>query len=90
MQKSAIELEDVNYKYPGTKELVLENVNLKIPNNSFYVIAGPIGSGKTTLLMLARGFHKEYGGRFSGRIKILGKDIKKMDISHLGKSYPQQ
>jgi energy-coupling factor transporter ATP-binding protein EcfA2 len=84
MQRPAIEFEDVSYKYPGTKELVLENVNLKIPRNSFYVIAGPIGSGKTTLLMLARGFHKEYGGRFSGKIKVLGKDTKNQDISHLG------
>ena len=84
MKNSAIEFTNVSYQYSGTDEPVLKNVNLKIPKNSFYVIAGPIGSGKTTLLMLARGFHKEYGGDFNGQIKILGEDTKGYDISHLG------
>ena len=81
---SAIEFKQVSYRYPGTSEFVLKDVNLKIPKNSFYLLAGPIGSGKTTLLMLARGFHKEYGGEFLGQIKVLGKDTESYDISHLG------
>jgi len=84
MPKPAIDFKQVSYKYPGVDEWTLKDVNLKIPRNSFYIIAGPVGSGKTTLLMLARGFHKEYGGKFYGDIHVLGKNIRDLDIHHLG------
>lgn len=80
----ALKFEKVSYKYSGTNNFVLKNITLEILKNSFYVIAGPTGSGKSTLLMLARGFHKEYGGEFLGDIYVLGESIKNFDVSHLG------
>ncbi|MDI6807320.1 MAG: ABC transporter ATP-binding protein [Candidatus Aenigmarchaeota archaeon] len=84
MKKVAVEFSNVSYKYPGIDNWILEDINLKIPTNSFYVLAGPTGSGKTTLLMLARGFHKEYSGKFDGDIYILGESIKNFKITELG------
>lgn len=80
----ALELKNLFYKYPGTKDFILKDINLKIPKNSFYVLTGPTGCGKTTLLMLARGFYKEWGGDLKGRILALGQDIKDKNISELG------
>lgn len=84
MTGAVLEFKNVSYKYPGSEDWVLKDVNLRIPQNSFYVLAGPTGCGKTTFLTLARGFHKEYGGQFRGDIYVLGENIKDFEISELG------
>jgi energy-coupling factor transport system ATP-binding protein len=83
--KVALQFEKVSYKYPGTKNWVLEDISLKIPQGSFFVIIGPSGSGKTTLVSLARGFAQEWGGELKGKIFVDGEDIKKKNIAELGK-----
>ena len=80
----ALELKEVNYRYPDNEKYVLKDINLKISRGLFYILTGPTGSGKTTLLMLARGFYKEYGGAFNGDIHIFGQNIKNFDIGELG------
>lgn len=84
MSKSTIILEHVSYKYPGVKDWVLKDINLKIPQGSFFVLVGPSGSGKTTLLLLARGFATEYGGVFKGKIFVDGGDVAQKSIAELG------
>ncbi|MHA1275290.1 MAG: ABC transporter ATP-binding protein, partial [Promethearchaeota archaeon] len=81
---NAIEFKKVCYKYPGSENQVIKNISLKIPKNSLYLLCGPTGSGKTTLLMLARGFHKEWGGDFQGDIYISDKNIENMKIGDIG------
>lgn len=83
--KTATRFENVSYQYPGTKNRVLEDIGLKIPQGSFFVIVGPSGSGKTTLVSLARGFAQEWGGELKGKIFVDGEDIKKKNIAELGK-----
>jgi energy-coupling factor transporter ATP-binding protein EcfA2 len=80
-----LQLKNISYKYPGTKNWILENINLEIPQGSFFVIIGPSGSGKTTLVSLARGFSQEWGGTLKGKILVDGEDIKKKNIAELGK-----
>ncbi len=70
--ETILEFQNVSYKYSREENWVLKDINLKIPRNSFFVVAGPSGCGKTTLLTLARGFYKEYGGTFGGDIFVLG------------------
>ena len=82
--ETILEFQNVSYKYSGEKNWVLKDINLKIPRNSFFVLAGPSGCGKTTLLTLARGFYKEYGGAFGGDIFVSGENIKEKDIAELG------
>lgn len=58
-----ITLSGVSYQYDGPRSpLVLDNVNLKIPQNKVTAIVGASGSGKTTLLKLLLGFYKPVGG----------------------------
>jgi len=84
MSNIAIKLEKVSYKYPGTDNWALRDINLEIPWRSFSIIIGPSGSGKSTLLLLTRGFAKEYGGNLEGKIFIDGEDITKKSIAELG------
>jgi len=84
MIKSAIEVSNLSYNYPDTNQKVLDEVSFNIKNGSFTVLVGPTGCGKTTLLLLLRGFAKEFGGSFSGQIKILGQDIKDQNIAQIG------
>lgn len=50
--KSEIKFENVSYKYPGTKNLILENVSFSIKKGEKIAITGASGSGKSTLLRL--------------------------------------
>ena len=45
-----LELENVDFKYPNSKENVLSNISLKINRGEFIGIIGSSGSGKTTLI----------------------------------------
>ncbi|GAB1418003.1 peptidase domain-containing ABC transporter [Bacteroidales bacterium] len=56
--EQSIELSDVSYQYDGPRSpLVLDKVNLRIPQNKVTAIVGTSGSGKTTLLKLLLGFY---------------------------------
>jgi len=43
-------LKNINYSYPKTSLVALENINLRIPFKSIVGIVGSTGSGKTTLV----------------------------------------
>lgn len=85
MEKLAIKINNLSFKYVGSNENVLKNINLEIPHGAFYVLIGPSGSGKSTLLTLLRGFHQEIGGELKGEIRVFGKNISEVSIAELGK-----
>lgn len=45
-------IKNLNFKYPGSKEDTLININMHIPKNKQVAIVGASGSGKTTLIKL--------------------------------------
>jgi len=47
-----IEIKSLNFKYPDTDELVLNDINIKIPAGKSLAVLGKTGSGKTTLINL--------------------------------------
>ncbi|PKP48206.1 MAG: ABC transporter ATP-binding protein [Bacteroidetes bacterium HGW-Bacteroidetes-1] len=56
-------LSGVTYQYDGPRSpLVLDTLNLTIPQNKITAIVGTSGSGKTTLLKLLLGFYKPVDG----------------------------
>jgi len=56
-------LSGVSYQYDGPRSpLVLNALDLKIPQNKVTAIVGTSGSGKTTLLKLLLGFYKPVAG----------------------------
>ncbi|WP_257668516.1 peptidase domain-containing ABC transporter [Parapedobacter tibetensis] len=58
-----ITIENVSFSYDGAdRNYVLQNVNLKIPQNKVTAIVGVSGSGKTTLVKLLLGFYEPLKG----------------------------
>lgn len=49
---NVITLKDVSFYYPYTNNIIINNANLVLEKNSFYVIVGKNGAGKTTLVKL--------------------------------------
>ena len=70
-----LKLENVFYKYNGTKKNVLQDLNYQFEEGKIYSIIGPSGAGKTTLLSLLSCLTKPT----NGDIYIDGKNIKKID-----------
>lgn len=60
-----INLKDLSYTYPDTKEQVLNKINLTIAPGEFIGITGPSGSGKSTLSGILMGFLSTYKGAFT-------------------------
>ena len=67
---SAVSLEGVTYRYPGTQAGVFD-VTIDIQPGELVVCLGPSGCGKTTLLRLIAGFLKPD----SGVIRLNGEDV---------------
>jgi ABC-type multidrug transport system ATPase subunit len=59
-----IETNNLTYRF-SKNELVLNNINLRIPQGSIYGFLGPNGAGKTTTLKLILGLLKKQEGTIS-------------------------
>ena len=71
--------ENVTFRYPGTHEDALTNINFSVEPGETIAIIGATGSGKTTLaLLLARLYDVTSGGIF-----IDGTDVRKWDENAL-------
>jgi phosphate transport system ATP-binding protein len=69
-----IELKNVSAYY-GTKQ-VLDNVSFSVPRCSVLGVIGPANSGKTTMLKaINRTLDFISGARFTGEVRIDGKDV---------------
>tara|TARA_B100000886_G_scaffold259691_1_gene184563 strand:+ start:2057 stop:3775 length:1719 start_codon:yes stop_codon:yes gene_type:complete len=58
-------LKNISFKYPNSKNFVLENVNLKIKKFSTNAIYGVSGSGKSTLVDIISGLLHQYNGEIT-------------------------
>ena len=77
-----IEFKDVKFKYPNSKNYVLDGVSFKIEAGENVAIIGTNGSGKTTILKLIMGLYEPE----SGQILIDGVDIAQFNPYSLRKS----
>lgn len=73
-----LEIKNVTYTYPQTKEKILSSVNQKFEQGQFYAIIGKSGAGKSTLLSLLAGLDKPQ----SGEILCRGENIEKKGYSN--------
>jgi ABC-type multidrug transport system fused ATPase/permease subunit len=67
-------LEQVSFRYPGTNEKALANVNLEVPFGSRLAIVGPSGAGKSTLIDLLLGLSVPT----EGSVQIDGRPLDKI------------
>jgi len=67
-----IDLEDVEFSYPGASERAISKVSMKIHAGSSVAIVGPSGAGKTTIIDLILGVLPPASGRvFISRLEPL-------------------
>ncbi|EHL14036.1 hypothetical protein HMPREF9624_01812 [Oribacterium asaccharolyticum ACB7] len=69
MEKTLIDLRGITKSFDG--ELILDDLNLSIRENSFVTLLGPSGCGKTTTLRIIGGFVQPD----KGQVLFEGKDI---------------
>ncbi len=68
-------LKDIKKVYPGSKEPVIEGMDLTIKDGSFTVLLGPSGCGKTTTLRMIAGLEDVT----AGTITVDNTDITRME-----------
>lgn len=73
---NTIEFENVSFKYPGSKDFQIKNMNFKISSGNIIALSGESGSGKSTIVNLLQ----RYADPVEGRILINGKDIKSFTL----------
>lgn len=79
-------LDRVSYQYPHATAPALRNVTLELHRGEFLGLIGPTGAGKTTLCLTLNGIVPQaYGGRFFGRVTVVGLDTVEQPISELAR-----
>ncbi|MCB9639379.1 MAG: ABC transporter ATP-binding protein [Myxococcales bacterium] len=76
-----VRFEDVEYRYPGSKQAALAGVSFHLKPGQKLALVGENGSGKTTLIKLLTRLYTPTGGR----ITLDGLDIQKWDLHALRK-----
>ncbi|HJS94466.1 MAG TPA: ABC transporter ATP-binding protein [Solirubrobacteraceae bacterium] len=74
--RSGIVLEDLQFAYPGSEEVVLGPVSLELPAARTVALVGHNGAGKTTLIKLLSGMYRPT----AGRVLIDGIDLSDLDL----------
>jgi ATP-binding cassette subfamily B protein len=75
--EAGIRLESVSFRYPGTSDDVLADVDLELRAGSTVAFVGENGAGKSTLVKLLCRFYEPLGGR----ITVDGADLAEIDAA---------
>ncbi len=75
MSASAIRLEGVTKRYPGTQEPAVDELTLEVPEGQIAVLVGPSGCGKTTTLRMINRLVEPTGGR----VLVGGEDVRDLE-----------
>jgi energy-coupling factor transport system ATP-binding protein len=79
-----IQIQELTFKYTGSKHNALENITLEIEKGGFVGIIGESGAGKTTLCNCINGLiPHHYTGDFYGSVKVDGDDTFDVDAGKL-------
>ena len=81
---SLIKYNNFSFRYKKNETYQLNNINLKIEENKFILLAGATGSGKTTLIRSMNGLIPQfYAGFYKGSVEVNGKDTVETPIPDL-------
>ncbi len=80
---AAVDVQNVRkiYKRDAQDIVVLDGINLQVPDGEFVALMGPSGSGKTTLLNLIAGIDRPT----SGKVTVGGTDVTALSEGQLAK-----
>jgi ATP-binding cassette subfamily C protein CydCD len=74
-----LEMEQVNFAYPGINRSALDHIDLTIPSGSTVALVGTSGAGKTTTAHVLMRFWDPQ----SGRVMLNGKDLRDYTLDDL-------
>lgn len=77
--KGALDIQQLNFTYPGLDTPSLHGINLRIAPGERVAIIGRSGSGKSTLARLIMGLHTPT----EGQILLDGLDLRQIDVADL-------
>jgi ATP-binding cassette subfamily C protein CydCD len=77
--EASLEMEQVNFAYPGINRSALANVDLTIPTGATVALVGTSGAGKTTTAHVLMRFWDPQ----SGRVMLNGKDLRDYTLDDL-------
>jgi ATP-binding cassette subfamily B protein len=72
---AGLEITDLSFRYPGSEQLALDSINLKLTPGTSLALVGENGSGKTTLTKLIAGLYE----LSSGDIRLDGTSLRRWD-----------
>jgi energy-coupling factor transport system ATP-binding protein len=79
-----VRVEGLTYAYPSAERPALDDVSLQVRPGELVCLLGGSGSGKSTLLRALAGLVPHFhGGRFSGRVEVVGRDTRVVRPSDL-------
>ncbi len=82
-KKYSIELKNLSFKYDGSEEYILKDINLKIKPGEKLAVVGLNGAGKTTLVKLLSG----YFDPTDGEVLLNGENIKQFNRRDIYKHF---
>ncbi|GKX27763.1 ABC transporter ATP-binding protein [Vallitalea longa] len=84
--KTVIDYRHLYFKYEGSNEKALSDINLTIEEGEFIVLTGKSGCGKTTLTRCVNGLISNfYKGEFQGNAKVWEHDLIKDSIREISR-----
>ncbi len=84
MPASLLQIDQISFRYRRKTEPSLRDLSCAVEAGELLLVAGDSGSGKSTLLRCINGLiPRSYGGDFSGRVLLGGKDARPMSMAHL-------
>jgi energy-coupling factor transporter ATP-binding protein EcfA2 len=81
---NVVELRNVSFRYAGSEENALSNINLKIEEGESVLITGPSGCGKSTIARILMGLiPHSYAGELSGEAYVFGMNVVENPVSRI-------
>ncbi|WP_325049506.1 ABC transporter ATP-binding protein [Saccharopolyspora rhizosphaerae] len=75
--RGEVELRDVSFRYPGTEQYALREVNLRVRPGETVALVGATGAGKSTLIKLIARFYDVS----EGAVLVDGTDVRHYDLA---------
>lgn len=66
-----VKVENLNFKYDNSKELVIKDFSLEVEEGEIVAILGPSGGGKSTVLRLLAGLEEPVSGKIIIKDKVI-------------------